>query len=219
MLAAIQIDTQDDPDCAIIWLHGLGANGHDFEPMVEQLNLPVSIRARFIFPHAPVQAVSLNNDMHMPAWYDIYGLDMHSKEDSEGIKRIKSEINALIDQQVNLGISPQRIVLAGFSQGGALTLYTGLHYPHRLAGLLAMSCYLPLHQELHEYSAYTDHSLPIFLAHGVYDEIVPLAFAQLARELLEQQGFEIFWKEYPCAHTVCLEEIADIRSWLLQCWQ
>lgn len=217
-LAAIQIDTQDNPDCAIIWLHGLGANGHDFEPMVEQLNLPDSIRARFIFPHAPVQAVSLNNDMHMPAWYDIYGLDMYSKEDSEGIKRSKSEINALIDQQVNLGISPQRIVLAGFSQGGALTLYTGLGYPHRLAGLLAMSCYLPLRQELHEYSAHADHSLPIYLAHGVSDEIVPLAFAQLARELLEQHGFEIYWKEYRCAHTVCLEEIADIRSWLLQCW-
>lgn len=217
-LATIQIDTQGDPDCAIIWLHGLGANGHDFEPMVEQLNLPNSIRARFIFPHAPVQAVSLNNDMRMPAWYNIYGLDMHSKEDCEGIKRIKSEINALIDQQVNLGIPPQRIVLAGFSQGGALTLYAGLRYCRRLAGLLAMSCYLPLRQELHEYSAHADQSLPIYLAHGAYDEVVPLAFGKLARELLEQQGFKIYWKEYPCAHTVCSEEIADIRNWLLQCW-
>lgn len=218
-LSAIQIDTQPDPDCAIIWLHGLGANGHDFEPMVEQLNLPDSVRARFIFPHAPSQAVSLNNGMHMPAWYDLHGLDKDSQEDSEGIVHITTEIVALIDQQVNQGIDAQQIVLAGFSQGGALTLYAGLRYPHKLAGLLAMSCYLPLRQQLDSYAAHTDQSLPIFLAHGIYDEIVPLTFGQLARELLEQRGFETYWKEYPCAHTVCSEEIADIRAWLLKCWQ
>lgn len=218
-LPAIQLDTQANPDSAIIWLHGLGANGHDFEPVVEQLNLPASTRARFIFPHAPSQAVSLNNAMHMPAWYNLYGLDMDSEEDAKGIQKIKVEIDALIDQQVGAGIQAHRIVLAGFSQGGALSLYAGLSHARRLAGLLAMSCYLPLRHELPGYAKHADRSLPIFLAHGIYDEVVALAFAQLARELLEAQGFDVYWKEYPCAHTVCAQQITDIRSWLLQCWQ
>ncbi len=218
-LSIIQLDTQTEPDCAIIWLHGLGANGHDFEPIIEQLNLPKSVRTRFIFPHAPIQAVSLNNGMHMPAWYNIYGLNLDSQEDVTGVEAINVKIVALIDQQVAAGIAANRIVLAGFSQGGALTLYAGLSYPRRLAGLLAMSCYLPLRQQLQHYAAHADPSLPIFLAHGTQDEVVSLNFAQRARELLEAFGFAIDWREYPCAHTVCAEEIADIRTWLLQCWQ
>ena len=218
-LSAIQIDTQSDPDCAIIWLHGLGADGHDFEPIVGQLNLPDSVRARFIFPHAPIQAVSLNKGEYMPAWYDIYSLDPYSKEDAQGIFSIKLEIDTLIDQQVKAGIQAQRIVLAGFSQGGALSLYVGLRYLRRLAGLLAMSCYLPLHQQLQGYAAPTDRSLPIFLAHGESDEVVTLALAQQTHKLLEQHGFDVCWKKYPCAHTVCEEEIIDIRAWLLKCWQ
>lgn len=218
-LSIIQLDTQTEPDCAVIWLHGLGANGHDFEPIVEQLNLPKSVRARFIFPHAPIQAVSLNNGMRTPAWYDVYGLNLDSQEDATGIRAINVEIAALIDQQVAAGIAVNRIVLAGFSQGGALTLYAGLSYPHRLAGLLAMSCYLPLRQQLQQYAAHTDLLLPIFLAHGCHDDVVPLNFAQCARELLDAFGFDIYWREYPCAHTVCAEEIVDIHTWLLRCWQ
>ncbi len=218
-LDAIQIDTQAEPDCAVIWLHGLGANGHDFEPVVEQLDLPKSVRARFIFPHAPVRAVTLNNGAHMPAWYDIYGLDMDSEEDVEGIQTIKMAINALIEQQVNQGIQTRRIILAGFSQGGALALYTGLSYPHQLAGLLALSCYLPLYRQLQDYIAQNGQLLPIFLAHGALDDVIPLAFARLAWQLLEQQGFQVRWREYPCAHTVCPQEITDVRGWLLKCWQ
>ncbi len=218
-LDAIQIDTQAEPDCAVIWLHGLGANGHNFEPVVEQLDLPKSVRARFIFPHAPVRAVTLNNGAHMPAWYDIYGLDMDSEEDVEGIQTIKMAINALIEQQVNQGIQTRRIILAGFSQGGALALYTGLSYPHQLAGLLALSCYLPLYRQLQDYIAQNGQLLPIFLAHGALDDVIPLAFARLAWQLLEQQGFQVRWREYPCAHTVCPQEITDVRGWLLKCWQ
>ncbi len=218
-LATVQTDTHTNPDYAIIWLHGLGANGHDFEPIVEQLRLPDELRVRFIFPHAPVQAVSLNNGMEMPAWYDIYGLEIGSKEDVNGLYKIKNDIDALIQQQIDNGIPAHRIVLAGFSQGGALTLFAGLSSPHRLAGLIALSCYLPIRHELHEYAADSSHSLPLFLAHGSFDDIVSIEFSQIAHQLLEQQGLDIDWKEYPCAHTVCTEEIEDIRAWLLKCWQ
>lgn len=218
-LATIQIETQNDPDCAVIWLHGLGANGYDFEPIVAELNLPASVKAKFIFPHAPVQAVSLNNGMQMPAWYDIYGLEKDSKEDTAGIKKISEEINALVQQVIDDGIAANKIVLAGFSQGGALTLYTGLSYKQRLGGLLALSCYLPMRDQLENFAKYTQRDLPIFMAHGTYDDVVAHAFAKLAQKLLKTQGFKIDWHNYPCAHTVCAEEIQDIRNFLIQCWQ
>lgn len=218
-LATIQIDTQEYPDCAVIWLHGLGANGHDFEPIVAELNLPDSIKARFIFPHAPVQPVSLNNGVQMPAWYDIYGLNKDSKEDSAGIKNISEEIGQLIQQEIDRGTSANKIVLAGFSQGGALTLYAGLSFPQRLGGLMALSCYLPLREELERFAEHAQRDLPIYMAHGNYDDVVPITFASIARDLLTAQGFEIEWHEYACAHTVCAEEIQDIRSFLLQCWR
>ncbi len=218
-LSTIQIESQSDPDCAVIWLHGLGANGHDFEPIVAELNLPSSIRARFIFPNAPIQAVTLNNGMPMPAWYDIYSLDKDSQEDSDGIKKMSEEINALIQQQHDEGIALDKIILAGFSQGGALTLYTGLSTPRRLGGLLALSCYLPLRDELKSITKDTSRDLPVFLAHGTHDDVVPLGYAQIAKTLLEEQGFKIDWHEYACTHTVCAEEIQDIREFLLRCWQ
>ncbi len=218
-LSTIQIETQNDPDCAVIWLHGLGANGHDFEPIVAELNLPASVKARFIFPHAPVQSVSLNNGMQMPAWFDIYGLEKDSKEDTAGIKTISEEINLLIQQEIDGGVTVNKIVLAGFSQGGALTLYSGLSHSQRLGGLLALSCYLPMREQLGSFAKDTKRDLPIFMAHGTYDDIVPLAFANLAKKLLETQGFTIDWHDYPCAHTVCVEEIQDIRNFLLKCWE
>lgn len=218
-LSTVQINTQEDPDCAVIWLHGLGANGHDFEPIVTELNLPVSVRARFIFPHAPVQAVSLYNGAQMPAWYDIYGLEINSKEDNEGIKNISVEINTLIQQQIDAGIFVNKIVLAGFSQGGALALYAGLNYPQQLGGLLALSCYLPLREQIESFAKPTGRDLPIFIAHGTYDDVVLFTSARLAKKLLEKQGFKIDWHGYPCAHTVCAEEIQDIREFLLNCWQ
>lgn len=215
-LNCIQIDTHDNPDCAVIWLHGLGASGDDFVPIVEQLSIPSSIRARFIFPHAPIQPVSLNNGFRMPAWYDLHGLNLDSKEDELGLEKIHLEINKLVDSQIKHGISADKIVLAGFSQGGALALYAGLQHTPPLAGLVALSCYLPLRQQLSHYTKSTESSLPIFMAHGSMDDVVPLQFAQIAQQLLEQQGFTIDWHEYPCSHTVCAEEIADIREWLLE---
>lgn len=218
-LATIQIDIQDNPDCAVIWLHGLGANGHDFEPIVGELNLPATTKARFIFPHAPVQAVSLNNGMQMPAWYDLYGLDKDSKEDAIGIKKMSEEIDLLIAQENDRGIRADKIVLAGFSQGGALTLYSGLNHTQRLAGLVALSCYLPVREQLQNYAQDTSRDLPIFMAHGNYDDVVPLAFASIAKDLLSAEGFKIDWHEYACAHTVSAEEIQNIRKFLLRCWQ
>jgi phospholipase/carboxylesterase len=218
-LSTIEIETQSNPDCAVIWLHGLGANGHDFEPIVAELNLPSSIRAKFIFPNAPIQAVSLNNGMQMPSWYNIYGLAEDSQEDEAGIKKISQEINLLIQQEIDKGIATDKIVLAGFSQGGALTLYSGLNYPLPLAGLLALSCYLPLREQLEDFAKHADRDLRIFLAHGTHDDVVPLAFAQQAKERLEQQGFTLNWHTYTCAHTVCADEIKDIREFLLRCWQ
>lgn len=217
-LQMIQIDTQDDPNCAVIWLHGLGANGHDFVPIVNELNLPVSTRARFIFPHAPIQAVSLNSGMQMPAWYDIHGLDMDSIEDESGIEYISTEIHALINQQIDTGIKVNKIVLAGFSQGGALALHAGLSYSHPLAGLMALSCYLPIRGQITKTAHSASRELPMFLAHGSYDDVVPMDFAQRAKQILEDQGFSIDWRDYPCAHSVCAEEIHDIRNFLLKCW-
>ncbi len=218
-LQSIQIDTQNNPSCAVIWLHGLGANGHDFEPIVSELNLPDSIHARFIFPHAPVRAVTLNSGIQMPAWYDIYSLEMDSKEDIQGVEKITHEVHAMIDDQLHLGITADKIVLAGFSQGGALALYAGLTFSKKLSGLMGLSCYLPLRDQIADAAKFASRGLRIFLAHGSYDDVVPMAFAQEAKEILEGQNFSVQWRTYLCAHTVCAEEILDIRKFLLSCWQ
>ncbi|MEM7401120.1 MAG: carboxylesterase [Pseudomonadota bacterium] len=217
-LKTIQIDTQEKPDCAVIWLHGLGASGHDFEPIVPELNLPNTLRARFIFPHAPIQAVSLNNGMQMPAWYDIYSLDMDSQEDETGIDKITVEIHQLLQQQIDLGIEAKKIILAGFSQGGALTLHAGLSFPHTLAGLMGLSCYLPLREQIEGNIKIASRDIPIFLAHGSFDDVLPIAYAQLAKQILEKHNFKIDWHDYPCAHSLCAEEVRDIRNYLLSCW-
>ena len=218
-LQAIQIDTQNNPNCAVIWLHGLGANGHDFEPIVSELNLPDSIRARFIFPHAPVRAVTLNSGIQMPAWYDIYSLEMNSNEDIQGVEKITREIHAMIDDQHQHGIAIDKIVLAGFSQGGALALYAGLTFSKKLSGLMGLSSYLPLRDQIDDATKFASRGLRIFLAHGSYDDVVPMAYAHEAKEILEGQKFTVQWNTYPCAHTVCAEEIQDIRKFLLSCWQ
>ena len=218
-LEVIQIETQENPVCAVIWLHGLGANGHDFEPIVPELKLPNTQRARFIFPHAPIQAVSLNNGMQMPAWYDIYGLNMDSQEDVPGIEKITLEIHDLIQQQIDLGMNAKKIILAGFSQGGALALYAGLTFPHQLAGIMGLSCYLPLREKFEIVTERASRELPIFLAHGSMDDVVPMAYAKLAKQILEKQGFTVQWHDYPCAHSLCIEEIQDIQQYLISCWQ
>ena len=213
-LETIEVETARNPNAAVIWLHGLGADGHDFEPVVPQLVQRGEHAWRFVFPHAPVRPVTINGGMSMRAWYDIIGLDRTSAEDTVGFKGSEAEIRQLIDREVARGIPADRIVLAGFSQGGALSLYTALRLPARLAGVMALSCYLPLAASLaHERQAANDGA-PIFMAHGLSDGVLPLALGLAARDLLRTHGYAVEWHQYPMAHSVCEAEIADIRQFL-----
>ena len=198
-------------DASIIWLHGLGADGHDFEPIVPELPLPPGLRARFVFPHAPVQAVTINFGHVMPAWYDVYG---DGREDAEGIRASQQRIEALIAGERERGVAPRRIVLAGFSQGGAIALQTGLRHPERLAGILALSTYLPLAETVAAEASPANRDVPIFMAHGTEDPVIPLRRAAISRDALRKLGYQVEWHEYPMPHAVCPEEIADVGAWL-----
>jgi len=213
-LETIEIETAASPDAAVIWLHGLGADGHDFEPVVPELRLPAKLGVRFVFPHAPVRPVTLNMGMRMRAWYDIYQLG-GGREDAEGIRASQALTEGLIAREQSRGISPDRIVLAGFSQGGAIVLHTGLRHADRLAGILALSTYLPLSGSLPGEANEANREVPIFMGHGRFDDVIPIGRAQQSRKLLEQQGYPVAWHEYPMPHSVCGEEIADISGWLL----
>jgi phospholipase/carboxylesterase len=209
----VELETAASPDAAVIWLHGLGADGHDFEPVVPELRLPARLRLRFVFPHAPVRPVTINMGMRMRAWYDILQLG-GGPEDEPGIRASQAILEALIARERARGIEPQRIVLAGFSQGGAVALHTGLRHGERLAGVLALSTYLPLATTVAGERNPASAQLPVFMAHGRFDEIIPLARAQQSRALLESLGCRLHWCEYPMPHAVCGEEIADIAAWL-----
>lgn len=200
-------------NASVIWLHGLGADGYDFEPIVAQLQLP---GVRFILPHAPVMPVTLNNGYMMPAWYDLYGLTASSLEDEAGIEASRIYVNTLIQSEIEQGIPAHRIVLAGFSQGGALALYTALRYPQTLAGILALSTYVPLKTKFAEALNPANQTTPVFMAHGVYDEVISLVTSQMSRELLQNRQISVTWREYDMAHSVCAQEIADIRVFLQQ---
>lgn len=215
-LEAIEVDTAPRPDAAVIWLHGLGADGHDFEPVVPELVRPRERAWRFVFPHAPVQPVTINGGMRMRAWYDIRGLERTAVEDLEGFRRTDAAVKALIEREVERGIPPSRIVLAGFSQGGAVTLYSGLRYPERLAGLMALSCYLPLRSSLAAERAPANLGAGIFLAHGLADNVVPVALGLASRQVLEAEGYAVEWHQYPMAHSVCPQELGDIRAFLFR---
>jgi phospholipase/carboxylesterase len=214
-METIEIETAGKPDAAVIWLHGLGADGHDFEPIVPELRLPASLPLRFIFPHAPVRPVTLNQGMRMRAWYDILRLD-GGAEDDAGVRASQGLVETLIAEEVKKGIQPARIVLAGFSQGGAIALHTALRYSAPLAGVLALSTYLPLHTKFKEEMKEANHKTPIFMAHGQYDDIIPLARAEQSRKILAEAGYDVQWKTYPMPHSVCAEEIADIASFLVR---
>jgi len=205
---AIRIETGRNPEAAVIWLHGLGADGHDFEPIVPELELAKPVR--FVFPHAPMRPVTINQGMRMRAWYDILQLG-GGPEDEAGLRASQKLTEELIREQ---GMPANRIVLAGFSQGGAITLLTGLRYPERLAGLLALSTYLPLAGKLSAERSEANGDLPIFMAHGRYDDLIPLDRAQASRSALEKLGYAIDWHEYPMPHSVCAPEIADISAFL-----
>ncbi len=202
------------PTAAVIWLHGLGADGHDFEPIVAELSFTAKAHTRFIFPHAPHRPVTINNGYVMRAWYDIIAIDKNVVEDETGIRASAQQTIELIAQQTTAGISSRRIVLAGFSQGGAIALYTGLRLPQPLAGIMALSTYLPLAAQLDKERHHSNQQVPIFMAHGLYDTVVPLVLAEETYRLLHSQGYPINWFTYPMPHSVCPEEISDVSDWL-----
>jgi phospholipase/carboxylesterase len=216
MLQTIEIETAANPDAAVIWLHGLGADCHDFEPLVPEI-VPRRERAwRFVFPNAPVRPVTINNGMSMRAWYDIVGFDRLAAEDAAGFRDTDARIGELIENQVERGIPVGRIVLAGFSQGGAVSLYTGLRYRERLAGILALSCYLPLASTLAAECAPANAGAPIFMAHGLDDEVLPIRLGVDSRKQLEALGYDVEWHQYRMGHSVCQPEVADIRAFLFR---
>jgi len=207
-------------NASIIWLHGLGTDGYDFEPIAQQLLQSRSLaNVRFILPHAREMAVTRNNGYIMPAWYDVYGIIPVDKEDEAGIQASQRYIDSLIQNEINRGIASDRIVLAGFSQGGAIALYTALRYPQKLAGVLALSTYLPLHSKLASEAHLANATIPIFMAHGVFDEIISLEMSKLSRNLLQNCQYFVNWHEYNMGHSVCTEEIADIQNFLQQVLQ
>ena len=213
-LPVVEIETDDYPAYAIIWLHGLGADGNDFAPIVNELELPPGAAVRFIFPHAPERPVTINNGYIMRAWYDIARADFSNHQDKSGIEDSQKAVDALIEKEMRRGIPSHRIVLVGFSQGGAMALQAGLRQPNPLAGIIALSCYLPLAESLAVEASRANAATPIFMAHGSYDPVVPLALAMESKEKLLASGYSLEWHEYPMAHSVCGQEITSISRWL-----
>lgn len=209
-------ETGTEPEFCVIWMHGLGADGHDFAPIVSELNLPDSPDIRFIFPHAPMQPVTINGGYVMRAWYDIVAPDLTARQDRKGILQSATAINNIIKEQQESGIPSEKIILAGFSQGGAMALHIGLRSDLDFAGIMALSCYLPLADELSIPPASQKPGLAIFMAHGTSDPVVPINAGQLSKQHLNQQGYQVTWKDYPMEHSVCGEEVLDISRWLKQ---
>ncbi len=207
-------DTAGTADAAVIWLHGLGADGSDFVPVVSELRLPAAINIRFIFPHAPLRPISINQGYRMRGWYDITSLDIANRDDEAGIIESSTLLTQLCEHQVTQGIMPQRIVVAGFSQGGAIALHAGLRYGRRLGGIMALSAYLPRQQSLASEATAANRDTPIFMAHGLQDEVVAAQVGIQTRTLLQQQGYRLQWHDYAMGHSVCMEEIGDISDWL-----
>lgn len=213
LLPAVVIEPNRPADSAVIWLHGLGADGHDFEPIVPEMGLE-DMAIRFIFPHAPMRPVTINNGMVMPAWYDITAPDLSEGQDAKGTRESEQQIHAWIQNQIESGIAAERILLAGFSQGGAIALHTGLRYPHTLGGIVALSTYLPLADTVADEKHAANQNIPIFMAHGNGDPIIPINGAQRSRDRLIQLGHEVEWHEYAMPHSVCPSEIEAIANWL-----
>lgn len=201
-------------DAAVIWLHGLGADGHDFEGIVPYLGLPSGHGMRFVFPHAPVRPVTVNGGIQMRAWYDILEMNIGMRQDEAGIRASAELVRALIAAEVSAGIMPERIVLAGFSQGGAIALHAGLRHPEPLAGVMALSTYLPLPESLEAERSHANDEVPIFMAHGTADPVIPLRLAEASHKHLERAGYAVAFHSYPMPHSVVPEEIADIGRWL-----
>ena len=219
MPETVEVESAAEPDGSVIWLHGLGADGHDFEAIVPELGLEGRLNLRFVFPHAPVRPVTINGGMSMRAWYDILTLDRGGPQDEAGIRASGELLLQLLEREHERGIPYDKIVLAGFSQGGAIALHTALRFEPRLAGLMALSTYLPLQStfdaEVANSATAQSRDLPIFMAHGTFDPMLPLALGQHTHDVLTAAGYKSQWHDYPMAHAVCAEEIAHISDWLL----
>ncbi len=214
LLECVEVQTHPSPAATVILLHGLGADGYDFVPVVRELEAHGAPSARYVFPHAPTMPVTINGGYVMRAWYDILGTDLVRREDEHGIRASQGMVEALIEQEVARGVPRSRIVLAGFSQGGAITLHTGLRQSQPLAGLIALSCYLPLAAAFPKEAAAASAKVPIMLAHGTQDPVVPLARGSASRDALKAAGYAVEWHEYPMPHSVCAEEIRDIAAFM-----
>jgi len=214
-LETVEVEPRTAADAAVVLMHGLGADGHDFESLVPELRLPASPSVRWVFPHAPVRPVTINGGQRMRAWYDIAAIDRRAAEDEAGIRQSAADIGALVRRERERGIAADRIVLAGFSQGGAMALFTALRWPERLAGVVALSCYLPLGAALPDEAHPANAAVPVFMAHGTFDPIVPAALGEGSRDLLRSRGYDVDWRTYPMPHSVCAPEVDDLRGWLL----
>jgi len=213
-LDSIIIETAEQPDAAVIWLHGLGADGNDFVPIVDQLQLPSHYAIRFIFPHAPLRPITINQGYQMPGWYDISSLNIDEQEDEAGIKESSAILKQLCESQEAEGIESSRIIVAGFSQGGAIALHCGCRYPRQLAGIMALSTYMPLPHSLSDEISETAVDTSVFMAHGRQDDVVAYDYGKQSMEQLESCNIEVLWHEYDMGHAVCIEEIQHIRQWL-----
>lgn len=215
LLETVEFETGPDPQWGVLWLHGLGADGHDFAPIVPELVRPGWPPLRFVFPHAPLRAVTINGGVRMRAWYDIRATDLTSRADLDGVDASVAQVNTLIEREAARGIPPQRLLLAGFSQGGAITLAAGLARTRPLAGLIALSTYMPLPQAVARQRLQPAATTqPLFMAHGDFDPVVPVAAGEAAMQLLRSAGFTLQWHRYPMQHQVCAEEIADLAAWM-----
>jgi len=211
-LKTIEIETNPNPTASVIWLHGLGASGHDFEPVVPELGLPADAAVRFIFPHAPNLPVTINGGMRMPAWYDIKAMDIDRIVDTEQLKASSDAVGRLIDQEIERGVKSENIIIAGFSQGGAVAYELGLSYPKRLAGILALSTYFATAKTVEVSDA--NRGIPINIYHGTRDPMVPESLGRLSVETLKEMGFEPAYRTFPMEHSVCLEEVQDIGGFI-----
>lgn len=216
LLEHVEINTGNKPAGTVIWMHGLGADGWDFVPIVKELGLPEKLALRFIFPHAPMRPVTLNNGYVMRAWYDIAMAELQRVTDEKGIRESQRQIEAFMAREKERGIASDKIVLAGFSQGGAIALQTGLRHAEPLAGILALSTYLALAESLAAEGTPANKSIPIFMAHGSEDPVVPIELAETSRDTLKSHGYNVRWTDYPMPHSVCMEEVAAIGEWLAE---
>lgn len=211
LLPAVEINPSGPVTASVIFLHGLGADGHDLAPLVAELDLP---GVRFVFPHAPVRPVTINGGYRMRAWYDVLGADFGAGQDEAGVRESEQQLRALIRREAERGVPAHRIVLAGFSQGGAVALHTVLRYPERLGGALALSTYLPLMETLPAEAHSANKDLPILLAHGMEDTVIPLTLGEASSRKLKALGYPVTWRSYLMPHTLCAEEIEDVKIWL-----